>query len=168
LYQRCTIVAFEPDIDNFPLFKENITKNSIQGVTYINAALWSEKGTLTLYRAKGDAWRVDVGCIERDGDQYESYSVPTVPLAPYFVGHGIVDFFKLDVEGAEESVLVGLADELDRVKQIVFEYHEAGTLGRIKSLLKSHGFVEEAAASKGDRRPASVSSFINKKLGSRG
>ncbi len=53
-----------------------------------------------------------------------------------------VDLLKVDVEGAEESVLQGIQGEhWPRIRQVVAEVHDAnGRAARMRRLLESHGF----------------------------
>src|SRR5262249_29721396 len=52
-----------------------------------------------------------------------------------------VDLLKIDVEGAEEDVLLGLEPESwSRVRHVVVEVHDVeGRVGRIRDLMESHG-----------------------------
>src|SRR5476649_2409735 len=54
-----------------------------------------------------------------------------------------VDLLKIDVEGAEEQVLAGIADgDWPRIRQLVIEVHDVdGRLDRMTALLELHGYL---------------------------
>lgn len=66
-----------------------------------------------------------------------------VPLGR-FLGSGYVDLLKIDCEGAEVDVLLGLApDELARVGRVALEWHRGPGAPRDEqaaAILRSHGF----------------------------
>jgi len=57
-------------------------------------------------------------------------------------GSDVVDLVKIDVEGAEESILAGIDDEdWSRLRQFVIEVHDvAGRLDRMSRLLQNRGY----------------------------
>jgi FkbM family methyltransferase len=54
----------------------------------------------------------------------------------------VIDYLKVDVEGAEEFVLAGVsADDWKRTRNVMVEVHDAGgALVRVQTALKGHGF----------------------------
>ncbi len=56
--------------------------------------------------------------------------------------HPVIDYLKIDVEGAEEMVLQGVTkDDWDRTRNTMVEVHDAGgALARVVAQLKKHGF----------------------------
>ena len=54
-----------------------------------------------------------------------------------------IDLLKIDVEGAEETVLTGIAaTDWPRIRQLVLEVHDvSGRLGRLENLLQAQGFT---------------------------
>lgn len=61
--------------------------------------------------------------------------------------HGVeaIDLLKVDVEGAEESVLLGMGGgDWARVQAAVIEVHDlGGRLGRIQALCEKHGLLHQ-------------------------
>ncbi len=104
------VAAYEPMWANFDKLNKNLHLNGVFNVTRHKAALWSESAKLILYTG-GDTGNcsimpyvdavssVEVAAQTLDG----SFSVP-------------IRFLKLDVEGAEEHVLIGASKLLDAHK----------------------------------------------------
>ena len=121
------VIAFEPLAENFKILKENIQLNDHRNVVAENLALMSRTGRIELRSATPGAitWVASVKIDQNSA--VESQSVEAVTLDEYVQRKGIakVDFLKIDVEGAEASVLEGATSVLDRDKPILLiEMHE--------------------------------------------
>ena len=121
------VIAFEPLAENFRILKENIQLNGHSNVIAENLALMSRAGRIELRSATPGAitWVASVKIDQNSA--VESQSVEAVTLDEYVQRKGIakVDFLKIDVEGAEASVLEGATSVLDRDKPILLiEMHE--------------------------------------------
>ena len=121
------VIAFEPLAENFRILKENIQLNDHRNVVAENLALMSRTGRIELRSATPGAitWVASVKIDQNSA--VESQSVEAVTLDEYVQRKGIakVDFLKIDVEGAEASVLEGATSVLDRDKPILLiEMHE--------------------------------------------
>jgi hypothetical protein len=67
--------------------------------------------------------------------------VPAIQLSSLLTRH--VDLLKLDIEGAEQQVLIEAKDKLHLVKKILFEFHPhpSQTLLDLQDLLTESGFT---------------------------
>ncbi|SEM01127.1 methyltransferase, FkbM family [Sphingomonas palmae] len=137
LYPQAKIVAFEPDPDIFILLEENV--RNLDGVSLKRAAAWTENTDLTFYMEGSLAGSTQIDFL---GSQRE-VRVPALRLR-YFIQDGMVDFLKIDIEGAENSVLFDIADQLDRVDHLFFEYHSSPgqpqQLGDLLNLVAKAGY----------------------------
>jgi FkbM family methyltransferase len=121
------VIAFEPLTENFRILKENVKMNGHANVVAENLALMSRTERIELRSATPGAitW---VASVKIDQNfAVESQSVEAVTLDEYVQTKGIakVDFLKIDVEGAEASVLEGATNVLNRDKPILLiEMHE--------------------------------------------
>lgn len=126
------VIAFEPLAENFRILQENIKLNGHANVVAENLALLGRAERIELRSATPGAitWVASVRIDQNSA--VESQSVEAVTLDEYVQKKGIakVDFLKIDVEGAEASVLEGATNVLNRDQPtLLIEMHE---LGRFK------------------------------------
>ena len=80
----------------------------------------------------------------RGTEERHTCTVKTVPQVRRELGVERIDILKIDVEGAELDVLLGLGDDEDewrRVKSAVIEVHDIDDrVGTVRALLEKHGF----------------------------
>lgn len=131
-----TLIAFEPAPDNFAFLKLNI--GHIEGVSLHQEAIGEHTGTVDLHLATHGAVHsivdVDVGST--------TVAVPMDTLKNRLDSHSIdhVDLLKLDVEGSEMDVILGLGNKLNSVDTVVGEVHEhLIDTKEFYSLLSQHG-----------------------------
>lgn len=94
------VYAYEPDPRNWKLLKKNtIDKDNVE---IKNEAISDKNGFLNIYLAK----RPNLTTVLGDG---ESYRVPCRTLKEHMPG---TNFIKMDVEGAEVSVMNGVFDKV--------------------------------------------------------
>jgi FkbM family methyltransferase len=142
---RGTVYAFEPLPESFARLEEHVRMNGVTNVKASAEAIAAEKGTLALYtvtgltgqhRTAGDASAASTAAIR----------VPALTLGEAFDRHGIArcDLLKIDCEGAEFEILLGLPQEVfARVARIVLEYHDhvtAHTHEELARRLEERGF----------------------------
>lgn len=120
-YPQAVIIGFEPDPRIFPLLKRNIERNNCTNVKLIQAALAGSDENVTLF---SDGMRLSfIGNTAQSlPPDWYTFDVPVVSLADYIDRE--VDFLKMNIEGAERDVLVGLGEKVRQVKQMVVEYHQ--------------------------------------------
>lgn len=117
-YPSARVVAIEPDPDAFARLRQN-TKGRL-GVELINAAVADHEGEITLYSGSA-SWAAS---LVPSADRTTQHSVTAVTLDGLAdrISLGRISVLKLDIEGAEVSVLTSTS-LLDRVDVLVFEYH---------------------------------------------
>lgn len=109
------VYAFEPDPDNFRLLAENCRRHP--NITPLNAAVCDRVGRADFFKVAHSAMRhslIDEGNTER-------LSVPCTSLDSFIGERGItgVSLIKIDVEGAEPLVFVGMRGLCSRERPIV-------------------------------------------------
>ena len=131
LYPDARIIAFEPDPQLFELLRTNIASLGLRNIQLINKAVWCEDTSLGFCAQGADASR-----IVKSGDP-QTAVVETVSLRGYI--DEPIAMLKVDIEGAETTVLESIGDLMGQVENIFVEYHsfqsEPQSLDRILSVL---------------------------------
>ena len=116
LFARCVgshgkVFAFEPDPTNLDLLKKNVERFSHNNIIIIPKAVTDYSGIIELYLCQynpGDHRIFD----SHDGRVH--ISIPSVSLDDYFLDlKSPIDFIKIDVQGAEDSVICGMSKLLN-------------------------------------------------------
>jgi len=143
------VICFEPDPDAFRLLKMNVDRNDIPGVQCIEAAVAAFDGTATLHGQTGRAADARGNSLKPEWGKRESsqsVEVKCVRLSSYLRDEEVA-FLKLDIEGAEESVLHEIAEHLHRVQSMYVEVHEndllheSNSLDRITTIIQGAGMT---------------------------
>lgn len=137
-----TVIAFEPHSKTFEALEKNVARNGFGNVKMENRALGSETGSATLHieqdnpgvgshsllrRTDTLATTETIGLIR--GDEYATRT----DLSP--------DLIKVDVEGAELSVLKGLEQTLRNTRpRLVVEVHDTADGDAVRSFLRDCGY----------------------------
>jgi FkbM family methyltransferase len=139
-------LAFEPAPANAARLAENAELNGLGNVTVIEAAMWSEGGTVAL-RVDGAEGAGTSRVVDGGG----TIEVPAATLDA-FAGGGAAapDLLKIDVEGAELEVLRGAEATLGagRVREVFVETHPPALEERgaseadVAALLGELGYAE--------------------------
>jgi surface carbohydrate biosynthesis protein/FkbM family methyltransferase len=133
-YPSARMTIFEPDGLSLSLLRKNLSANGIQGIEVVEAGLLDREGSLS-FRADGS----DGGSIFSGKPNCD---IQTVRLGRYL--NDTIDFLKLNIEGAEYAVIKDIEASLDRVGQMVIEYHGFPEIGQqlhhILSILDRAGF----------------------------
>lgn len=149
-YPRHKIVAFEPDEQIFRLLEKNVNTFNLKNVQLIKKAIWDKEETLEFYTDGGMGGRIK----EAYSDQIPK-KVETVRLKEFLNGN--IDFLKIDVEGAEDTILDDCKNDLATVNNIFFEYHgyvdRPQRLHDMLAIIKSSGFHYYLKESSTRRRP---------------
>ena len=135
-YPGARISCFEADPDVAVYLRKNMAAAGAEAVEVIEAALWSEDGSLTFSGEGSDAGRVG------EGGAGVTKQVRAVRLSPYLKER--IDLLKLDIEGAEMAVLRECRGALGQVQRIFVEYHsfegEPQCLDELLAILREAGF----------------------------
>jgi FkbM family methyltransferase len=119
-FPRARIIAFEPDPQFLPILERNLARNLASHVEVVGAAAWTREG-----RARWVAEQKDGSRLAGPGAcAGATAEVATIDLARYLDRH--VDLLKIDIEGAEFTVVQHIAPRLDRVQNVLVECHIAG------------------------------------------
>ena len=144
LYPKSRIVGFEPADIAFLCLKENIKNNLLDSVTVYNVALSDKEGFTELYYDPEHPGSLYMSIIPERFPKHKR-RVEASLLSKYIEEE--IDFLKIDIEGAELSVLQEIcsAGKIYFVQQMVIEYHhhikaEWDYFSRILGVLENVGF----------------------------
>lgn len=141
------VLMLEPDKANIAVAQRNFALNgNPANITIVPAGLWHERGTIR-FSTGNDAQSSMVSETARN-DQ-NMVEVPTLTIADLVNDYGLdrIDFFKMDIEGAELealSILDRLPSALLPKKWAIASYHPREgdtTAGRCETLLKNLGYT---------------------------
>ena len=123
------VVSFEPSPDNFALLTENIRLNGLSKIVRAeNLALGAGRGEADLHLSTCNTGDHRLYSTLDDDDEMfnagmhrQSVRVPVISLDEYLGREGVerVDVVKIDVQGAEMDVLLGMRQTLARSPQVV-------------------------------------------------
>jgi FkbM family methyltransferase len=135
LYPNATVLAFEPDADNFALLKKNVASNKLSGVECRKSAVWVHNEFIS-FSSDG----TQGSSITREMN-VNATKIKAERLADIIQGKEI-DFLKIDIEGAELEVLKDCEPFLENVKNLFVEYHgktsDSEKLYQLIQTIKSH------------------------------
>lgn len=121
------IYAFEPEDENHRLLKKNIELNGYENIIVTKIAISDTVGNSSLHRTALDSGRHSMfhhGLPEQD-----SVTIETTSLDSFLESEGLpsVDLIKVDVEGAEEAVLNGMPQLIERSSnlKLIMEFNPA-------------------------------------------
>lgn len=137
LYPDATIVAYEPDPQMFELLTDNT--QHLSGVELRKAAAWVEDTTLTFFTEGSLAGSTEIDFLGKGRE----VKIKAERLRDE-IQKRPVDFLKIDIEGAENSVLFDIKDALGSIDHLFFEYHSTPgkdqLLGDLLNLVTEAGF----------------------------
>lgn len=114
-------IAYEP----LPDLAERL-RERFPGVEVRNAALSDHEGEATFHRVKRAAAHSSLSPLDHSGDELEPFTVALETLDSSLPDGLAPAFVKIDVEGAEEQVLLGALETLRAHQPIVVLEHGAG------------------------------------------
>lgn len=136
------VIAFEPSQVFYPILEENLVMNACENLVPFRIALSNGEYEATLY-THPDPTRYSLGGLGQ-GERVQTRKLGDVLNE---LGVGRLDFIKMDVEGAEELVLLGAAEIIRELRPvIIFEInHAAAGMLRLspegaKNLLSEWGY----------------------------
>ena len=146
-FPNAKILAFEPDKRICDVLRRNLKANGITDVEVIEAAVWTKNGETEFFSEGADAGRVHdqqdeiADLVERSASA-QMVKVKTIALGDFL--HELIDFIKLDIEGAESAVLSECVSGLMNVASMVVEFHlttsRPSELGLTMTALSNAGF----------------------------
>jgi FkbM family methyltransferase len=136
VYPEARVVAVEPEPSNAALARENVRRWNGR-VRVVEAAVWHEDTELALTVEPGDEYGARVGA-NAGGHRVAAKSLNTL-----LADEETVDFLKMDIEGAEQTVLTQNTDWAEKVGCIKVELHGAYTAAACIDDLRRLGFAAE-------------------------
>ncbi len=139
LYPQARIVAVEMDGGNCLMASRNLERVGERCVL-VNAAVWSSDGEVRYAGPNEESYRVlDRG--EAGGSAVRSVPSRTVQTILDGNGMDIVDYLKMDVEGAESEILRGNIEWTRRVMSMKIEIHRPEELDPLSRVLSEAGYL---------------------------
>ncbi len=139
-FPKARVIGFEPDRNIYALLKSNINSCNFSDVEIYNAAVWTENTELNFFSEGSLAGSTTINYVE---DNNKKYRVNAIDLKE-FLRLNEVDFLKIDIEGAENTLMPDIEQLIGKIPFIFLEYHgvydEPQQLGEILNLLKRAGF----------------------------
>ena len=139
-------IAFEPQAENYAVLVKNINNNCLQEkVCALPLALYHEASVATLHVSSTDAGSaMNIFGQPSDGTSDTGFRQAALSLrGEDLIKYGVLPpkHIKLDVDGNERSVLLGISGLLDDVESILVEMHlhDKGECNDVHDLLVSHG-----------------------------
>lgn len=141
-----TVVGVELDHENAMLCRQNIAPWSTQ-CTLIEGAVWTDDGEITYESSFGseDAFTVAPSEKSTRGTPIKARSLNISTILREAGDPPLVDFVKMDIEGAESSVLEKNTEWAERVRAIGVELHHGYTHEAAMSALRRMGFIAARA-----------------------
>jgi FkbM family methyltransferase len=150
LYPTAEIVAFEPEEAIFNVLDANIKTYQLKNVTAYKKAVWDSETTLEFFTDKGMG-----GSVTNVFSKQKPTLIETLMLSSFM--NKKVDMLKMDIEGAEYTVLKSCAHLLKNVQHLFVEYHsfinKPQQLDDLLLLLKNAGFRYHLKESFSMKRP---------------
>lgn len=131
-YPTARILAVEMDAGNAAACQANLAQFATR-CTVINAAIWSSSGTVHYGGANVHDFAVGAG--------RQTATAMTIDEILDRWGIGEVDYLKMDIEGAEASVLRPPLSWASRVRALNLEVHPPATMAGCRSMLRESGFT---------------------------
>ena len=155
-----TVVALEPDPENYQILLKTIASNSGARVIPLPKAAGDRECTMTLYRNlsnRGDN-RLYPSELPAEGTSVEVVRINSLTDE---LGLPSVDLIKIDVQGFEGQVIAGMSRTLSRSKQLTVllecwpeGLRNAGTdPRRLLDTIEEHGYTINTLTSRGSLQP---------------
>jgi FkbM family methyltransferase len=131
-----TILAVEPNKQNFEILKRFVSLNDWKNVTLVNKAVGSKNGYIKLFTSRQSTRHSITGFDPVSKQELITWDVvEMIPLMEAIDGLETVDLLKMDCEGAEFEILTSCGPEIfDRIKRITLEIHDIGHPGKPEEL----------------------------------
>lgn len=138
IYPQAKIIAIEPNPIAYQYLLKNIKINKLENITTYNAAAANTSGKVNLYGENYQGgYSLGNSIIKKWGLQRKTSSLIEVDsiLISQLINQPI-DLLKIDIEGAEMTVLTEIGAKLNYVKQILMEVHESNEINEHNKLTK--------------------------------
>ena len=132
------VVSIEPDSLYYPYLLSNLLSNQCANVIALHLACWSSEASLSLERPRiGVA--LDSHVREETGDHSSLVIARKLDsiLADYHCHPSVV---KIDVEGSEAEVLLGMTETMSRDMPVIVFEARLTTIDLCRTILTHHGY----------------------------
>lgn len=139
------VVALEPDPENAALLRANAQRNQMVQVRVLEVAAWSCSRQLAFKRPRPFT-RMEGHVVPEATGSRQSITVSAVSLDElvFHQGQRAPQMVKIDVEGAERSVLEGARRVLREVKPaLLCDVHDLAEIEKIRAVLGEFGYSTE-------------------------
>ncbi len=172
-FPRSIILAYEADLNIYKIASDNLSAFNFTNVALHNSAVWDRDGNLMFSSEGGVGGSVAALPVDANEENFESapegswvgnyntyfgvhkrtkIKVKAFRLKNLLRRYSLIDFLKVDIEGAEYNVIMDCARELRRVDKMFIEYHSTPghpqTLDEILKVIRKSGFryyIKEAS-----------------------
>ncbi len=142
-WPRARVIAVELEPENAELCRRNLSRFG-QRCEVVQAAIWPTDGEIGLEaRSSSDGSTLETNSYRASASAVSDGAIPAISLDTLLARIGewhTVDYCKLDVEGAERSVLRGDAEWAKAVARIAVEVHGDYTAADCRNDLTRLGF----------------------------
>lgn len=132
-YPNADIHCIEADPKIAEILKSNLDQNNCKAIIHAKAA-WIHNNGVKFSSEGSDSGNVGQGDLE----------IASMDLLEYLNKFDSIDFLKVDIEGAENTVIPHCGPALSKVKNMFLEYHGTYTdeqkLSELLLILKNSGF----------------------------
>lgn len=132
-YPQADIHCIEADPIIAEVLKSNLSANRVQATVHAKAA-WIHNNGVSFSSEGSDSGSIGNGELKID----------SIDLAEYINSFEQIDFLKIDIEGAENTVIPHCAESLKKVNTLFLEYHssynEEQHLSHLLEIIKNAGF----------------------------
>jgi FkbM family methyltransferase len=138
VFPKARVVAVEMDGDNAGIARENVAPYAPR-CELVHAAVWTSDGEITYGGHEQQGYRISQLDDKATGG---TKTVATISISSLLDRRGIdvVDYLKMDIEGAEAHVLVENTGWMQRVNAMKLEVHPPATIEFCSKLLTDAGF----------------------------
>jgi len=141
LYEHARIIAVEMDRENYLLASRNLEPVKDR-CTLVHAAIWNSDGEVQYAGRNEESYQV-LPRGDGGGSGVRSVTSRTVQTILDENRMDIVDYLKMDIEGAESEVLRGNIDWTRRVRCMKIEIHRPEEIGPLSQVLTAAGYLCE-------------------------
>ncbi len=120
-YPDATVIAFEPDPNLFKMLNTNIKNFSFRDIVLYQSAVWVDNFGVKFYSEGGHSGHIFTE--SSTGYDEKVIKVSSVRLRSVLDGFNHIDMLKIDIEGAEWSVLSDCNESIRKCDNIFVEYH---------------------------------------------
>ncbi len=160
------VVAVEPCPSTFRLLKLNIRINGLRNVVPVKLALSSSEGSFHLFIDSQSTGNSMIPSLAMRKKMPKSILVKAITFEHLLKNNSTLffDLVKIDVEGAELSVLLGCNKALAQCKRFVIaSYHSPTEANEIESFLKNKAYFTKRYHVEGDSYIYAIYNLLPKK-----